>query len=193
MEPGEVFKAIEFAARAHAGQYRKGTRLPYILHPLAVAKILIECECAVEVVVAALLHDTIEDTPVTAAEIQERFGAAVARMVEEASEPDRSDSWENRKHRTVAHIASVSPGAALVEVADKLDNIRTIREGLLSEGEAVWERFKRSREHQCWYYQALAEAFTTRPGGEPLGSLVDEFRREVDVVFGPPHTCPPPG
>jgi (p)ppGpp synthase/HD superfamily hydrolase len=192
MDPGEVFRAIEFAARAHAGQYRKGTRLPYILHPLAVAKILIERGCEVEVVIAGLLHDTIEDTPVTAAEIRQHFGDAVSRMVEEASEPDKSDSWENRKHRTVTHIASASPGAALVEVADKLDNIRTIREGLLCEGEAVWERFKRSRDHQCWYYQALAEAFLARPGGEPLRSLVIEFRREVDVVFGPSQSCPPP-
>ncbi len=55
-----IFKAIEFAAQAHAGHFRKGTKIPYIIHPLAVAKILIENEYSEEIVIAGILHDTIE-------------------------------------------------------------------------------------------------------------------------------------
>jgi (p)ppGpp synthase/HD superfamily hydrolase len=57
----KLFDAIEFATRAHEGQFRKGTRIPFIIHPLSVAKLLIEREFSEEVVIAGLLHDTLED------------------------------------------------------------------------------------------------------------------------------------
>ena len=96
-----IFKAIEFAARAHSGQYRKGTKIPYIVHPLGVAKLLIEHGCPDHIVIAGILHDTTEDTPVTLEQIKDIFGLAVAALVEEASEPDKSDTWENRKKSTI--------------------------------------------------------------------------------------------
>ena len=92
-----IFKAINYAAKAHSGQHRKGTKIPYIIHPLGVAKILIEYGCADHVVIAGILHDTIEDTTVTFEQIKDIFGSAVADLVEAESEPDKSDTWENRK------------------------------------------------------------------------------------------------
>jgi hypothetical protein len=71
----------------------------------------------------------------------------------------------------------------LVALADKLDNIRAIREGLQSDGETVWERFNRPREKQKWYYESLEAAFTTRVCREPALTLLSAFKVEVNKVF----------
>ena len=99
-----IFDAIEYAARAHREHYRKGTRIPYIAHLISVAKILIEYDCAEEIIVAGLLHDTVEDTSVTLEDIRNSFGETVASLVDAASEPDKSDTWENRKKHTIEYL-----------------------------------------------------------------------------------------
>ena len=86
-----IFKAIEFSTKAHSGQCRKGTKIPYITHPLNVAKTLIQLECSEPVIVAGILHDTLEDTRVTFDELLEIFGKEIADLVNSASEPNRSD------------------------------------------------------------------------------------------------------
>jgi (p)ppGpp synthase/HD superfamily hydrolase len=181
---GIVFAAIEFAARAHAGQYRKGTRLPYLIHPLSVARILIEQGLDDEVVAAGVLHDTLEDTPTTPAELRIAFGERVTALVETVSEQDKSISWEERKRNTVATIQTASVDAIWVECADKLDNIRSIAADLARAGELVWERFNSPMEKQRWYYRSLAEAFTGRLQSGPGAGLARAFAREVAGVFG---------
>lgn len=179
-----IFRAIEFAAKAHAGQFRKGTNIPYIFHPLGVAKILIEYNCSEEIILAGMLHDTIEDTPVTIEDIRRAFGEEVARLVEGASEPDKSDSWENRKRHTIEYLKTAPLNVLLVACADKLDNIRAIREDYAKLGDVLWSRFNRPKEQQNWYYQALADVFVNRTKGEPTASLFKEFKYEVQKVFG---------
>jgi len=179
-----IFKAIEFAAKAHAGQYRKGTRVPYLVHPLNVAKILIDSGCSDVVAVAGILHDTVEDTPITLDEIRKHFGQAVAELVAGASEPDKSDTWENRKKHTIEYLKTASPEVLLVSIADKLDNIRGINEGYAEIGESYWARFNRPRLHQQWYYQSLVRIFKARTDEAPFLSLVNKFEAEVVAVFG---------
>jgi (p)ppGpp synthase/HD superfamily hydrolase len=179
-----IFKAIEFATKAHTGQYRKGTMIPYILHPLGVSKILIEYGCPEHIVIAGILHDTIEDTPVTVEEIKMIFGWNVADLVVTASEPDKSDTWENRKKHTLGMLKILPEDAVILALADKLDNIRAIREDLKRDGEDVWRRFKRPRDRQKWYYESLAEIFSARLTDEKALSLVGLFKTEVNRVFG---------
>jgi len=174
---------VAFAAAAHHGQYRKGTRIPYLIHPLRVARELIEIGSAREVVIAGLLHDTVEDAGVSLGAIRRRFGNRVARLVAEASEADKTLAWEDRKRRTIAAIASASRSALRVELADKLDNIRSVREDLARHGPTVWRRFRRGREAQRWYYTELLRAFAARCRSEPLRSLWKRFRDEVEAVF----------
>ena len=81
----KVFQAIEMAARAHRGQLRKGSGVPYLIHPLNVAKLLIEEGCEEELVVAGILHDTVEDTDVELVDIAVVFGSRVSRLVAGAS------------------------------------------------------------------------------------------------------------
>src|SRR5581483_470219 len=178
-----VFDAIEFAARAHAGQYRKGTRIPYILHPLSVARILIECDASDDVVIAAVLHDIVEDTKITLADVRAEFGDDVARLVEGMSEPNRSDTWENRKQATLDYLETAPQDVLLIEIADKLDNIRGMRQDVEQDGAATWERFTRGYEKQKWYHGELVKVFQRKLDSGCGAQLAEEFAREVRAVF----------
>jgi (p)ppGpp synthase/HD superfamily hydrolase len=178
-----LYDAVELAAAAHYGQVRKGTEIPYLVHPLAVASLLIRLKSPETLVIAAVLHDVVEDTPVTLPEILARFGPEVAGLVAELSEPDKKAAWEDRKSHTIACLEkTVTDDAVLVALADKLDNIRAIREGL-DGGESIWERFNRPREKQKWYYERLAAVFTRRISREPALTLLSAFKAEVNKVF----------
>lgn len=180
-----IFDAIAFAARAHAGQYRKGTHIPYLIHPLSVARILIECDAPEEVVLAGVLHDVVEDTPATLAEVRAEFGPEVARLVEALSEPDRNDTWENRKRDTLEFLKTAPPEVLWIEVADKLDNIRGIRADYDRHGDAIWTRFNRGRDRQKWYHTHLAALFLRLLPDAPYAELAREFAAHVRAVFAP--------
>lgn len=182
-----VFDAVEYAARAHRDHFRKGTRIPYIAHLISVAKILTEYDCTEEVIVAGLLHDTVEDTSITLEDIRRSFGEKVARLVEAASEPDKFDTWENRKRHTIEYLKTAPMDVLLLSCADKLDNIRSIKEDYERFGESVWKRFRRAKDSQKWYYSALADIFVNRTEGEPGATLFRQFYYEVQQVF--PNTA----
>ncbi len=178
-----VFQAIEFATKAHTGQFRKGTKVPYIVHPLGVAKILIEAGCSEDVAVAGILHDTVEDSSTRIDDIRRDFGEEVTRLVEGASEPNKSDTWENRKQHTIDILETAPMDAVYVSLADKLANIRDIRADYEKLGDDVFLRFNRPKEKQEWYYRAMADLFSKRIVDEPFISLMLELRFEIVKVF----------
>lgn len=184
MDSELTFKAIEFAVRAHSGQFRKGTKIPYIIHPLHVCRILIEAGCAEEVVIAGILHDTVEDTPVELSDIQNEFGKKVAEFVRMVSESDKSAPWEVRKQETIDHLQTAPLEIVLIDLADKLDNILSIRKGEQKQGANFWQRFNRPKEKQKWYYESLAAAFKRRNLNGPASELVRKFEKTVNDVFG---------
>jgi (p)ppGpp synthase/HD superfamily hydrolase len=180
-----LLAALDFAVRVHGKvrQARKGTPFPYVIHPMRVAEILSRYGCGEDLVVAGLLHDTVEDAGCTREQIEAEFGAEVARLVDGASEPDRSATWEVRKQHTLDYLRDEAPlDVALVAAADKLDNIRSIRTDLEHRGEELWTIFSRPREQQRWYYRGLAGAFLARDPEHPLFRAV---ALEVDTVFPP--------
>jgi (p)ppGpp synthase/HD superfamily hydrolase len=178
-----LFDAIEFAMHAHRGHFRKGTRIPYIVHPLNVGRILLEYGCSEVVVIAGILHDTVEDTPIAIEDIRARFGVEVANLVSCVSEPNKSDTWENRKRHTLTSLESATEDVLLLSLADKLDNIRSIRRALEWEGDAVWSRFNRPMDAQTWYYRNLVDVFQQRVTEEPGLSLTKQLQVEVEQVF----------
>lgn len=150
-----LHKAIEFAAIAHADQKRKGTETPYIVHPFEVAQVLTSAKCDVDVIIAGLLHDTIEDTDVDIDEIGSLFGDKVAKLVASCSE-DKSRSWEERKEHTIKFLAQETDiDVLMLSCADKLANLRSIYSDLNSIGESLWNRFNKGKEKQQWYYKGL--------------------------------------
>jgi guanosine-3',5'-bis(diphosphate) 3'-pyrophosphohydrolase len=127
-DAARLLAATEFAAFKHREQRRKGVQgSPYINHPLAVAGLLATEGGVddVEVLMAAVLHDTIEDTLTTQAELERHFGARVASMVSEVTD-DKGQSKKLRKELQVAHAPRLTPGAKLVKLADKICNLRNV-------------------------------------------------------------------
>ena len=125
---GPVFDALQFAARKHRDQRRKDPEAsPYINHPIALANILwvgggIDDP---NVICAALLHDTVEDTETTEAELVERFGRKIASIVMEVTD-DKSLEKAERKRLQVEHAPTLSREAKLVKLADKISNVRDV-------------------------------------------------------------------
>ena len=119
---------IVFAADKHQFQSRKGPEsIPYIIHPMQVAYTLISIAEVKdsEILIAALLHDTVEDTETTFAEIDARFGPRVAALVDEVTD-DKTLAKEVRKQLQIDHAPHKSTGAALIKLADKLANLRDL-------------------------------------------------------------------
>ena len=156
-----IEEAIEVAAEAHQGQYRKGTRTPYITHPYAVGLILMEAGCPESMIIAGILHDTVEDTDLTLAFIQERFGEDIARIVDGCSE-NKALRWRARKTERIEALKNASPEVCTVTCADKLHNLRTIISEYDVIGAAIWERFHGEVEDQAWYYRSVLDAISER-------------------------------
>ena len=158
-------EAIIFAAQAHSGQLCKGTNTPYILHPLEAAAIVASMTDDLEVIAAAVLHDTLEDAHISVDEIAARFGERVAKLVNSETENKREDlpaseTWLTRKQETVEHLRNEPDLAVkMVALGDKLSNIRAMYRDQLALGDQLWERFNQKDPNMhAWYYRAIAEA-----------------------------------
>lgn len=142
-----IIHAIAFAADRHRNQRRKDSEAsPYINHPIAVANVLAN-EGVIDddaVLVAALLHDTVEDTQTSLAELAELFGQEVADIVAEVTD-DKSLPTAERKRRQVEHAPYMSEQAKLVKLADKICNLRDI----VASPPATWT-IERKREYFDW-------------------------------------------
>ncbi|OWY25158.1 HD domain-containing protein [Sphingobacteriales bacterium UPWRP_1] len=188
-----IFRAIKFVAEAHEGHYRKGTNVPYIYHLMNVMKILCDCNCEEEIITAGILHDVVEDTPVTIEVIERKFGKRVAGIIAGASEPEKTvkdsqwqASWKERKQHTIHYLEKhANLDKLLVSCADKLDNAKAIRQDYAQFGEDFWKRFNAGKEEQKWYYQSLAKAFLDRGQefGQPLLGIAEELSENVNQIF----------
>jgi guanosine-3',5'-bis(diphosphate) 3'-pyrophosphohydrolase len=128
MNPVAILRALEFASLKHSGQTRKDAHAsPYINHPIAVATVLAAEGGVVDetLLIAAVLHDTIEDTETTEVELRDAFGADVAALVVEATDNKTLDRAE-RKRLQIVHASHASPKAKQLKIADKICNIRDI-------------------------------------------------------------------
>ena len=186
MPYGEKFEdALVYAARLHRDQARKGSRVPYVTHLLAVAAIVGENGGTEEEVVAALLHDAPEDAGgrERLEEIRERYGDEVAEIVAGCTDTyeDPKPAWRPRKEAYVAHVAEASSSVRLVSAADKLHNARSILVDLRSLGEELWDRFTGGKRGTLWYYRTLTEAYK-RAGANAVVEELDRVVREIEAL-----------
>lgn len=166
-----INRGILFAVVAHSKQKRKGTDFPYIIHPLEVGGIVsrlmdedsVEIEMSKEdVIVAALLHDVIEDTDYGYDDIYEEFNKAVADLVQDESEDkmrhiSKEKSWKIRKDTALKHLKDVRLEAKLIALADKLSNMRMSVESYYRKGDRMWDAFnEKDPAVQKWYYTEIA-------------------------------------
>ncbi len=181
----KIFEAVEFAAKAHRRQFRNGTNIPYIVHPFGVGMNLLELGFPADLVIAGLLHDTLEDTNVKAEDIRKRFGERVLKIVRGATEPEhRSKSWKERKEHTIVHLKSAAQDVVIVSCADKLDNIRSLIRDHQRLGDKHWKRFHAPKDEQKWYYQSLTKVLSARAKGIKHQRIFKEFQEETRRLFG---------
>jgi (p)ppGpp synthase/HD superfamily hydrolase len=174
-----VEKALQIASKSHEGQYRKNTDIPYITHPVAVGMMLLNSGYREEIVAAGILHDTVEDTPLTLEEIKREFGEKIAEIVEGSSEPDKSLPWKDRKEHTIKYLKTAAEDIRAVVCADKLHNIRSIIRDYQQVGEEVWSRFNAGKEQQKWYYTNVVDSL----GAHSSFELLTELQAEVNRLF----------
>ena len=181
-----IDQAVIFAFVAHKGMVRKGNSQPYIFHPIEVMSLVSLMSDDEEVQVAAILHDTVEDTNTSIETIRSKFGDRVASLVSYETEDKRGNvnkekTWKIRKQVAIEHIAKADDiGAKMICLADKVSNLRSFKFGLYDEGDKFFERFnqKDPLEHY-WYFESLKEAL------EDLKdySVYKEYCSLIDQIF----------
>ena len=180
-------KAITLAAEAHEGQERKGTNIPYITHPVAVAALVARYGGDEDQQIGALLHDVLEDAGEDWALRIAEFGDRVLSIVRTCTDgtPDavtgEKAPWRERKEAYLAHLSETSDDALLVSACDKLHNIQAIHLDLTEVGSAVFDRFTASRDETLWYYRSLAEIFSDRKIA-PASAILREYERIVAAL-----------
>lgn len=178
-------RAIIFAVQAHHNTERRGKGFPYIVHPMEAVEIVSTITADQELLAAAALHDTIEDTDVTVEQLREAFGDRVAELVHAESDQftegvSEEDSWHDRKQAAIDRLAAASHDAKIVALGDKLSNMRAIWRDYQTQGDKLWNIFHvKDKASHAWHYRGLAES---------LKELQDtfayqEFARLIDEVF----------
>ena len=180
-------RAIIFAVKAHSGTERRGKGYPYIVHPLEAVEIVATMTADQELLAAAALHDTVEDTDVTVEQIRAEFGDRVAELVAAETDvmagfdrPSEEETWHARKQAAIDRLSKASRDAKMVALGDKLSNMRAIARDYAVQGDALWNIFhaKDPKDHE-WHYRGLADA---------LRELEDtfaykEFENLINQVF----------
>ena len=188
-------KAIHFATEKHAGGVRKGTNRPYIGHPLEVMNILNRMEADNDLMMAGLLHDTVEDTETTYMDIKNEFGMDVAALVAaHTKNPDMT--WEEVRRHKIEEMNEASFRVKLLIMADMTANLRSLWRDYRHIGDKLWERFNAPKEKQAWYYGAMQDKLgdmqnyleTAEIYWEMVGLYKDLFVKfyidsETDIIY----------
>lgn len=176
-------RALIFAIRAHAGTERRGKGFPYVVHPMEAVAIVATMTSDQELLSAAALHDTVEDTAITIGQIRSEFGERIASLVALESDNlyEETNDWHARKQATLERLTHASREAKIVALGDKLSNMRAIARDYTLRGDALWDIFRaKNRKDQEWYYRGLSEAL--RDLNDTLA--YKEFESLIKQVFG---------
>ncbi len=164
-----VQDAIVFAIQTHEidqQQKRKGKTIPYIVHPLVVGLILAKAGALDHIIVAGILHDTVEDSiqekKVTIEIIREKFGPSVADIVDDVTEKRKDRPWEERKKEALEHIKVMEGPSLWVKTADVISNVSEILKDHEVEGEVLFERFNAPKNAVISNYKSVITALLQR-------------------------------
>lgn len=178
-----IQKAMYFASKHHADQKRKGSDKPYSVHPISSALILMEfslrlgVELQDEIIIAAILHDVLEDTEVTEQALEAEFSGEVLELVKAASEEDKSQTWDIRKRQMLKQLSHVPIRALYVPLADKIHNLFELSEDIKIFGfEESFNKYNAGAEKQKWYHQSTLEVLRAQM------DRVKEKSKELDLL-----------
>lgn len=182
--------AVRFSIKTHdlyQKQKRKGKDVSYISHPFTVGFILTKAGASEDVIIAGLLHDTIEDSiaerKVTYDMIAERFGNHVADLVESVTEKDKELSWEERKVRALERVETYSRESVLVKSADLISNMVELMYDYKKEGEVVWGRFGGPKEKKLDNTLRLISALVKQWPDSPLVPDLIDIERSIEEIL----------
>jgi len=181
--------ALGYALRLHRKQARKGKNVPYAAHLLGTAGTVLDFGGNEAQAIAALLHDAAEDHGgrERLEEIRERFGRAVATMVEDCTDTfeEEKPEWKSRKRAYIASLPAKNRRSLLVSAADKLDNARAIVADLRKDGPATLDRFN-GKNDTVWYFQELVKSFKKLKVGAVAAELEAAVEEMTALVERPP-------
>lgn len=176
--------AIRTATWAHRQQQRKGTELPYIVHPFAVMTIASKVTSDEDVLIACLFHDSIEDVPDVYSKdaMRDEFGERVVQIVEGVTKDDSLRDWRERSEAYLRHLEKAMPESVMVSAADKIHNLQSILFDYELYGEELWERFNAGKESQLWWYEAVAGVVEQRLPDSPLAVELQRLTTELKAI-----------
>ena len=186
--------AMDFAREAHGSQVRKGTQVPYLSHPMAVASLVLEYGGGEDEAIAGLLHDVLEDEGAHLVEdIESRFGEYVLKIVVECSDAlpvkgAQKPPWHERKLAYVEGIPHKTPGTQLVTACDKLHNLTAIVRDWHVVDDDLWTRFRSGAVGTRWYYENLGQVLLD-VDVSPAGDI----ERRLGELGWRPRSSPMPG
>ena len=179
-------KAIRVAAWAHeqANQHRKGSGIPYIIHPFGTMLIASSVTNDEDVLIACLLHDVLEDVDETIyseQKMNDNFGERVVSIVEGVTKDTSIKSWQGRADAYLYHLENeASDESVIVSCADKIHNLMSILADYRILGDKLWSRFNAGKEKQLWWYQEILRVTSKRAPSmnlnKDLAKLVEELR-----------------
>lgn len=179
--------AIVFAVHCHEGTLRKKERIPYIIHPMEVSSIASTMSHDEQVLAAALLHDTIEDTATTIEDIEENFGKRVAELVmseteDKHAERPAEETWMQRKKESLEELRNTDDrDVKILWLSDKLSNMRSFHRLFVQQGDQMWDGFhQKDPKIQAWYYRTIRELVSELD----VFDAWKEYSELVDKVFG---------
>lgn len=176
-------EAVAYALRKHQFQQRKTSPAPFVAHILSVSSLVLEHDGSETEAIAGLLHDVLEDTETTQAELAERFGDDVVALVVECTDPllgpDKLSSYTQRKQAKLDRLHVMSESAILVYACDKLHNLRQIAEDMRDYGESMWTHTNGGYEGTIGWYSAYLSRLTER-----LGPRRASLRSELVAAIG---------
>ncbi|MGM0438907.1 MAG: HD domain-containing protein [Patescibacteria group bacterium] len=172
-------QAVEFSFKAHEGQKRKGTDIAYVSHPMIVGLILAKISDDEDVIIAGILHDIIEDTKFTKADIKNKFGSKVANLVDQVSEKDRDLPYIERKDRAAAKLFTIDEEAVLVKAADVLSNITDLSTDLDKRGEESFKIFHPEKEVKIKQIERVINIIISRIGDQKITKEMQETFKEI--------------
>lgn len=176
-------RARSFAEKAHKGQRRKSSDVPYITHPIRVAERLDQAGFNDNLVCAGYLHDVVEDTPYEMEDIEAEFGPHVTRLVAAHTE-DKSKSWQERKQHTIDTVKYAEKDVKYLIVADKLDNLLSMEKEFIRHGDALWKNFNAGFNKQKWYNESVAANMKIGLEKSEIPAYFQEFAEVVERMFG---------
>ena len=174
-------RAVALATDAFRHTRRKEAEIPYLSHLFQVMVYVAEHGGDEDQLIAAVLHDYLEDIDgATAEALEVEFGPRVARLVVALSDTTERPKppWEARKRAYLAHLRDAPAEVKLISAADKLHNAESIHRDVRVVGDRVWDRFTASREQTLWYYRELVDAL----GAGWMSPLLERLRAEVDAL-----------